>query len=173
MTGLALLKDSPIRKEERAIGAWLKTISFSKDFDVGSRRDNADGYRFKTMWYHGAGKYGQADNIPFLLPVASQEYWMTGHVPFIYRRSDISAPPRKGVFTDAGERSKDDAPSARPLRFLDHGGELHDKLVRGYSTAALAAFGASKPVQQTSVRLPDGHPCKRHRAFSFHSNRTH
>lgn len=160
MTDLARPKDTPIRREERAVGAWLKAIASSSDFDIGRRRDKEDGYRFQTIWYHGIGERGRAGDSPFLLPGASRENWMSGHVPFIYRRSDITAPPRKSVFTDDGERSADGEKSARPLRFLDHGEELHDALVGGYLTASLNTFETTKPVVQTSVRLPEGHPAR-------------
>lgn len=157
MNDRARSNDTPIRNEERAIGAWLRAISSSADFDVGGRVDKEDGYGFQTIWYHGVGERGRAGDSPFLLPGASRENWMTGHVPFIYRRSAITAPPRKGVFTDDGERSTEGLKSARPLHFLDHGGVLHDALVHGYSTGAMEQFGPTKPVVQTSVRLPDGH----------------
>ena len=151
-------RDTPIRKEERAVGAWLRAISSSTDFDVGVRRDKEDGYRFQTIWYHGLGEKGRAGESPFLLPGVSRDSWMTGHVPFIYRRSDISSTPRKGVFTDDGERSGEGERSARPLRFLDHGNEIHDALVNGYSKAAIEIFRTPKPLVHTSVRLPAGHP---------------
>jgi len=160
MNDLARPKDTPIRREEHAIGAWLRAISRSTDFDIARRRDKEDGYGFQTIWYHGVGGKGHAGDSPFLLPGASRDNWMTGHVPFIYRRSVITAPPRKGVFTDDGERSVEGSKSARPLRFLDHGSDLHDALVNGYSTGVMEQFGPTKPVVQTGVRLPDGHPAR-------------
>lgn len=160
LSGLARPKETPIRREERAIGAWLKSITASSDFDIAHRRDRVDDYGFQTIWYHGVGERGIAGDSPFALPGASRESWISGHVPFIYRRSDISAPPRKSVFTDDGERSGDGEKSARPLRFFDHGAELHDALVTGYTAAWLNGFGTAKPVVQTSVRLPDGHPAR-------------
>lgn len=160
MNDRARPNDTPIRKEERAIAAWLRAISSSTDFDVGGRVDKEDGYGFQTIWYHGVGERGRAGDSPFLLPGASRDNWMTGHVPFIYRRSAITAPPRKGVFTDDGERSSEGSKSARPLHFLDHGGDLHDALVHGYSTGVMEQFGPTKPVVQTSVRLPEGHPAR-------------
>jgi len=160
MSDLAHPNETPMRREERAIGAWLKAIKASTDFDIAGRADKEDGYRFQTIWYHGVGERGRAGESPFALPGASRENWMSGHVPFIYRRSDISAPPRKIVFTDDGELGADGTRSGRPLRFLDHGSELHDALVSGYSAAGLSAFGTAKPVLQTSVRLPEGHPAR-------------
>ncbi|WP_161957334.1 SNF2-related protein [Aestuariivirga litoralis] len=151
-------KDTPIRREERAIGAWLKVITASTDFDIGFRRDRSDDYGFHTLWYHGIGGRGPAGESPFVLPGVRRENWMTNHIPFIYRRSDISAPPRKSVFTDDGELGADSERMARPLRFLDHGELMHDVLVAGYEAATLSAFGAVSPVVQTSVRLPQGHP---------------
>ncbi len=152
--------DTPIRREERAIGAWLKSITASSDFDIGYRRDKVDDYGFQTIWYHGVGERGRAGDSPFALSGASRENWMSGHVPFIYRRADISAPPRKIVFTDDGERSGGGERSGRPLRFFDHGAELHDGLVAGYTAACFNGFGTAKPVVQTSVRLPEGHPAR-------------
>ncbi|WP_170446104.1 SNF2-related protein [Ruegeria arenilitoris] len=160
LSELARPTDTPIRREERAIGAWLKTITASRDFDIGYRRDKIDDYGFQTIWYHGVGERGRAGDSPFALPGASRESWMSGHVPFIYRRADISAPPRKVVFTDDGERSGAGERSGRPLRFLDHGSELHDGLVAGYTAACFNRFGTEKPVVQTSVRLPEGHPAR-------------
>ena len=160
MSDLARPNETPIRREERALGAWLKTIKASRDFDTGGRVDKEDGYGFQTIWYHGVGERGRAGEAPFSLPGASRENWMSGHVPFIYRRADISAPPRKIVFTDDGELGADGSRSGRPLRFLDHGSELHDALVSGYAAAGLTAFGKAKPVVQTSVRLPEGHPAR-------------
>jgi ATP-dependent helicase HepA len=160
MSDLARPNETPIRREERALGAWLKTIKASRDFDTGGRVDKGDGYGFQTIWYHGVGERGLAGEAPFSLPGASRENWMSGHVPFIYRRADISAPPRKNVFTDDGELGADGTRSGRPLRFLDHGSELHDALVSGYAAAGLTAFGKAKPVVQTSVRLPEGHPAR-------------
>lgn len=152
--------DTPIRREERAIGAWLKSITASRDFDIGYRRDRVDDYKFQTVWYHSIGERGRMGGSPFALPGALRENWMSGHVPFIYRRADISAPPRKTVFTNDGERSRDGERSGRPLRFLDHGAELHDGLVAGYTTACFNGFGTASPVVQTSVRLPEGHPAR-------------
>ncbi len=160
LSDLARSKDTPIRREERAIGAWLKVITASRDFDVGFRRDRTDDYSFQTIWYHGVGERGRAGESPFSIPGLSRESWMSGHVPFIYRRSDISAPPRKSVHTDDGERSEDGQKSGRPLRFCDHGAELHDALVRGYASDGLSAFSTDKLVIQTSVMLPEGHPAR-------------
>jgi ATP-dependent helicase HepA len=160
MSDLARADETPIRREERALGAWLKTIKASRDFDTGGRLDKEDGYGFQTIWYHGVGERGRAGESPFSLPGASRDNWMSGHVPFIYRRSHISAPPRKIVFTDDGELGADGTRSGRPLRFLDHGSELHDALVAGYAAAGLSSFGTAKPVVQTSVRLPEGHPAR-------------
>lgn len=154
MAELAGPKDTPLRREERALGAWLKTIVKSGDFDVGSRRDNVDGYSFKTLWYHREAARGRASGSPFPLPGVSHESWMSGHLPLIYRRHDISKPPRKSVFTDGGENS------ARPLHFLDHGSDVHDAIVRGYDAASLNTFGAEVPVVQTSAVLPEGHPAR-------------
>ncbi|WP_156829273.1 DEAD/DEAH box helicase [Amorphus coralli] len=154
LSELSRATDTPVRREERAIGAWLKSITASRDFDIGYRRDKVDDYRFQTIWYHGVGEKGRAGDSPFALPGASRENWMSGHVPFIYRRADISSPPRKIVVTDDGERS------GRPLRFFDHGAELHDGLVAGYTAACFNGFGTAKPVVQTSVRLPEGHPAR-------------
>ncbi|WP_143796657.1 hypothetical protein [Paracoccus marinus] len=160
MSDLARPHETPIRREERALGAWLKTIKASRDFDTGGRLDKEDGYACQTIWYHGVGERGRAGESPFSLPGASRESWMSSHVPFIYRRADISAPPRKNVFTDDGELGADGTRSGRPLRFLDHGSELHDALVSGYAAAGLTALGKAKPVVQTSVRLPEGHPAR-------------
>ena len=160
MSDLASPNETPIRHEERAIGAWLKTIKASRDFDTGGRQDREDGYGFQTIWYHGVGDRGRAGESPFALPRASRDNWISGHVPFIYRRSHISAPPRKLVFTDDGELGTDGARSGRPLRFMDHGSELHDALVSGYAAAGFSAFGTTKPVVQTSVRLPEAHPAR-------------
>lgn len=160
MSELGSAKDTPIRREERAIGAWLRTITAASDFDTGKRRDKIDGYGFHTIWYHGVGERGRAGECPFALPGLLRESWMSGHVPFIYRRSDISAPPRKSVFTDDTELGDDGERSARPLRFLDHGAELHDALVSGYAAKSLSEFGAERRIVQTSVRLPEGHPAR-------------
>lgn len=159
LSELARPTDTPIRREERAIGAWLKSVNASRDFDIGYRRDKIDDYGFQTIWYHGVER-GRAGDSPFALPGTSRENWMSGHIPFIYRRAEISAPPRKIVFTDDGERSADGQRSGRPLRFFDHGAELHDGLVAGYTAACLNGFGTAKPIVQTSVRLPEGHPAK-------------
>ena len=160
LSELARPRETPIRREERAIGAWLKSIAASSDFELGHRRDKVDDYGFWTIWYHGVGERGRAGESPFALPGASRESWMSGHVPFIYRRSDISAPPRKSVFTDDGERSRDGERSGRPLRFFDHGADLHDALVAGYTAVSLNSFGTARQVVQTSVRLPEGHPAR-------------
>lgn len=160
MSEQARPKDTPLQREERALKAWLKIISVSSDFDIGYRRDSFDNYEFQTLWYHGVGGRGRAGESPFALPGVAREDWMSGHVPFIYRRSDISAPPRKSVFTDAGEFGGNGEKSARPLRFFDHGSELHDALVAGYMAASVNAFGAGRRVEQISVRLPQGHPAR-------------
>lgn len=160
LSELARPTETPVRREERAIGAWLKAITASSDFDTGYRRDKVDGYGFQTFWYHGIGERGRAGESPFAPPGVSRESWMSGHLPFIYRRSDISAPPRKSVFTDDGERSGNGERSGRPLRFFDHGAKLHDALIAGYTAAFLSSFGTAKQVVQTSVRLPEGHPAK-------------
>lgn len=150
--------DTPVRKEEREIGCWLKTIGASSDFDIGRRKDKIDDYSFRTIWYHATGARNLVSDMPFLLPGASVENWMTGHLPFSYQRSSLSTPPRKGVHTDEGERTDTDTLSARPLRFLDHGGELHDALVEGYRESGSKLFGEGAPLVQTTVRLPKDHP---------------
>ena len=160
LTDLARAKEAPTRREERAVGAWLKAIAASGDFDIGYRSDKIDGYAFQTIWYHGVGGKGRPEESHIALPGASRDSWMSGHVPFIYRRSDISAPPRKSVFTDDGERSVDGERSGRPLRFFDHGAELHDAVVSGYIAEVLSSFGPERPVVQTSVRLPENHPAR-------------
>jgi len=154
MTDLAGRADTPVRREERALGAWLKTIARSEDFDIGSRPDNTDDYRFKTIWYHRLAATGRAGESPFMLPGVGRDCWMSDHLPFIYRRSDISAPPRKAVVTDEGEDK------ARPLHFLDHGSAAHDAIVSGYANATRDLFGPESPVVQASAVLPDGHPAR-------------
>lgn len=160
LSELARQRETPVRREERSIGAWLKTITASGDFDIGFRRDKVDGYGFNTLWYHGVGERGRAGESPFAIPGVSRDSWMSGHVPFIYRRSQISAPPRRSVFTDDGERSIEGEKSGRPLRFFDHGAVLHDAMVAGYTLSCLKDFGTAKPVVQASVRLPEGHPAR-------------
>ncbi|HTM81942.1 SNF2-related protein [Asticcacaulis sp.] len=150
--------DTPLRNEERALGSWLKTIAASTDFDIGQRNDRTDDYSFRTLWYHGTGDRGRAGVSPFLIPGASHDGWMGGHIPFIYRRTDLSARPRKGVFTDDGERAVAGEKSARPLRFLDHGCEVHDAIVTGYTTDLGISFPENLPIEQSVVRLPEGHP---------------
>ena len=152
MTDRAREADTPVRIEERALGAWIKTISRSEDFEIGSRADYVDEYRFRTMWYHRDAASGRAGDSPFTLPGANRDRWMSDHLPFIYRRSEISVPPRKAVFTDEGENT------ARPLHFLDHGSVLHDGIISGYTKATVDHFGPDAPVVQTSVVLPEGHP---------------
>lgn len=150
--------DTPVLKEELSINNWLKAIGASSDFDISWRKDKIDDYPYRTIWYHATGGRGRASEIPFLLPGASTDNWMTGHLPFIYRRSDLSTPPRKGVHTDEGERTDIGTMSARPLRFLDHGGELHDALVAGYLESGAKLFQQERPLVQTAVRLPEDHP---------------
>ncbi|WP_371225372.1 SNF2-related protein [Roseovarius sp. 2305UL8-3] len=154
MQDIARSQDTPVRREERALGAWLQTIGKSDDFNVSSRRDTLDDYRFRTLWYYREAATGRAGASPFQLPATSRDNWMSDHIPFIYRRSDIGTPPRKAVFTDEGEET------ARPLRFLDHGSVVHDTLLRGYAKAVSSQFGPDKPVVQTSVILPEGHPAR-------------
>src|SRR5690606_983140 len=77
LSELARAKETPIRREERAIGAWLKAITASSVVDTGYRRDKVDGYGFKTFWYHGIGDRGRAGESPFALPGASRESWMS------------------------------------------------------------------------------------------------
>ena len=144
--------DTPVRKEERALGAWLKTIGKSTDFDIDHRRDIIGNYGFHTVWYHRSGGRGRAGGSPFLLPGVAGENWMSNHLPFIYYRSVLSEPPRKTVVTDQGEDS------ARPLHFFDHGNLVHDALVSGYADAVLDAYGSEQPVTQTGAVLPAGHP---------------
>lgn len=143
--------DTPVRKEECALNGWLKIIGKSADFDIARRSDKVDDYKFHTIWYHGVGAKGQAGESPFGLPGVARDRWMSDHVPFIYRRSDIASPPRKTVVTDQGEET------ARPLHFLDHGNLIHDAIVDGYANAALAPYTSQSPVAQTSVLLPEGH----------------
>lgn len=152
MTDSARPTDTPVRKEERAFDAWLKIIRKSADFDIGGRLDKVDGYGFQTIWYHGVGERGRAGYSPFNLPGAARDNWMSDHIPFIFRRSKMSAPPRKTVVTDEGEDT------ARPLHFLDHGSLVHDAILDGYADTALGTYGPEQPVTQTSVMLPEGHP---------------
>lgn len=149
---------TPVRNEERALESWLKTIAASTDFDIGRRHDRTDEYAFQTLWYHATSDRGRAGVSPFLLPGTSHDGWMGGHIPYIYRRSDLSARPRKGVFTDDGERAQAGEKSARPLRFLDHGCDVHDAMVRGYAADLGISFPENGPTDHSIVRLPEGHP---------------
>ncbi len=161
MQDIARPQDTPVRREERALGAWLQAIGKSDDFDVSSRRDTLDDYRFRTLWYYREAATGRAGDSPFQLPATSRDNWMSDHIPFIYRRSDIGTPPRKAVFTDEGEET------ARPLHFLDHGSVVHDTLLRGYAKAISSQFGPDTPVVQTSVILPEGHPARKVGSLAF------
>jgi ATP-dependent helicase HepA len=143
---------TPVAKKESAISIWLKTMDRAGDFDVGRRTDKVDSYRFRTLWYPRQAASGRAGQSPFLLPGVNHERWMSDHLPFILRRSDVSSPPRRTVLTDEGE----DTP--RPLHFFDNGSVIFDTLVGGYCAAAASTFGRSKRLTQTVVMMPEGHP---------------
>lgn len=78
--------------------------------------------------------------------------WMSGHVPFIYRRRDIGTPPRVTVHTDEGESA------GRLLRFLDHGDPLHDSLLQGLIQLATQTLGPAGSPKIRTVRFPKEHP---------------
>lgn len=143
---------TPVAQKESAITIWLKTIDRVGDFDVGRRTDKVDSYRFRTLWYPRQAASGRAGESPFQLPGVSRDRWMSDHLPFILRRSDVSSPPRRTVLTDEGE----DTP--RPLHFLDNGNVIFDALVGGYCAAAASTFCRAKRLVQSVVMMPEGHP---------------
>lgn len=145
---------TPIQKEEKNLNGWLKIISKSSDFDIRKRTDRKQNYTFDTIWYHKSATKTRTEDSPFLLPGVPRDDWMSDHIPFIYKRSHISLPPHKAVFTDAGEQS------ARPLRFLDHGSTIHDALISGYTGSFLEPYAKGNPLVQAVVSLPENHPIR-------------
>lgn len=133
---------------ERALRAWLTLIERSDTFAVGHRRDRLDPeVRFMTIWYRS--KPTMFD--PFQIAGVDGDNWMTGHVPFIAARRHLEQPPRVTVNTDEGEEG------GRPLRFLDHGDEIHDSLVEGFLGYAGAICSRSQP-HQLQIALDPRHP---------------
>ncbi|WP_347708437.1 SNF2-related protein [Sphingosinicella sp. YJ22] len=133
---------------ERALRGWLTLIERSDTFAVDHRRDRLDpDVRFMTIWYRS--KPAMFD--PFQIAGVEGNNWMTGHVPFITARRHLAQPPRMTVNTDEGEEG------GRPLRFLDHGDEVHDSLVDGFLSYAGTNCSPSQP-QPLQVALDPRHP---------------
>lgn len=133
---------------ERALRGWLTLLERSDTFSIGHRRDRLDpDVRFMTIWYRS--KAAMFD--PFQIAGVGGNGWMAGHAPFITSRRHLAQPPRMTVSTDEGEEG------GRPLRFLDHGDEVHDSLVEGFLSYAGAICMPAQP-HQVQIALDPRHP---------------
>lgn len=135
---------------EEGLRGMTDLLSRAHLFDIGSRTDIDDeDFRFSTIWYPDRRR----DAAPIRLTELDQgPTWMSGHVPFIYRRRDIAAPPRVTVATDEGESG------GRLLRFLDHGDALHDGILEELVGLAARTLGPALSPKVRTVRFPEGHP---------------
>lgn len=148
-------RDAPfISRAEDALRGWMNLMSKGRFFALGVRSDHQDdSLRFSTIWYAD-----DPADAPFPVPdipvpdVPRGSRWMSGHVPFLYRRRDLARPPRNAVHTDDGEQG------GRLLRFLDHGDALHDQLVDGFIDFSRKALGEPTKPQYRVVLFPPGHP---------------
>lgn len=148
-------RDAPfVTRAEDALRGWTNLMSKGRFFALGVRNDHEDdSVRFSTIWYADdpADAPFQVPDIP-VPDVPRGSHWMSGHVPFLYRRRDLARPPRNAVHTDDGEQG------GRLLRFLDHGDALHDRLVEGFIEFSKKAFGEPAKPQYRVVLFPPGHP---------------
>lgn len=133
---------------ERAFRGWLDFIGKSETLAIDYRRDrrNRD-VKFMTIWYRSK----QARYQPFEISGLEGLNAMDGHVPFIAERRRLGQPLAMTVVSDAGEEG------GRPLRFLDHGDEVHDSLVAGFLSSVPLACKAD-PVMAVQVAFDPGHP---------------
>lgn len=122
-------------RSERALEGLLLLADKGGFFQISVRRDHViPERRFSTIWYPEGGEKNATIGLPDnsigrtsgdLEMRPRKQTWMTGHIPFLVRRRQLSRPPANTVHTDDGE------PNGRPLRFLDHGDSLHDALITG------------------------------------------
>lgn len=133
---------------EKAFRGWLDLIRKSEIFAIDHRLDRFDrNIKFMTLWYRSK----QARYEPFEVSGLEGGNAMEGHVPFIIERRRLSQPLKMTVVSDAGEEG------GRPLRFLDHGDEVHDSLVAG-SLLSTPSLCPSHPVNAVQVAFDPGHP---------------
>lgn len=140
-------------RSEEGLRGLTDLLARAHLFDVSSRPEvgNPD-VRFSTIWYSGG-----RDAAPFRIAELDRgSSWMSGHVPFIYRRRDIGRPPRVTVRTDEGDTG------GRLLRFMDHGEPVHDDLLQGLIHLAAQSLGSPAKPQIRTVRFPEGHPMLTH-----------
>ncbi len=141
-------RDTLTSASERALRRWLDFISKSEIFDVRPKRDRVNQeVKFSTFWYRS-----KKDRFrPFQLAGVDGENWIEGHVPFILARRHLYQPPLITVQTDDGETG------GRPLRFFDHGDEVHDSLVAGF-IAYTAATCNPERLMAAQVAFDPRHP---------------
>ncbi len=141
-------QDTLTSASERALRRWLDFIGKSEILDVRFRSDRVDQkIKFATLWYKSKKDHFH----PFQLAGVDGRNWMEGHIPYILSRQHLRQPPLMTVRTDDGEVG------GRPLRFLDHGDEVHDSLVAGFISLAGEICKADQP-QVAQVAFDPRHP---------------
>ncbi|AWU98122.1 DEAD/DEAH box helicase family protein [Azospirillum ramasamyi] len=159
-------RDAPLSaRAEDALRGWTNLMLKGRFFDLGRRKDHKDeNIRFSTLWYVDDPADAPfpvpempvpelPDDDPAMTRPRRGNLWMSGHVPFLYRRRDLARPPRNTVNTDDSEKG-----GGRLLRFLDHGDALHDRLVDGFIEFSRNALGEPAKPQYRVVLFPPGHP---------------
>ncbi|MBK9371647.1 MAG: hypothetical protein IPN01_36070 [Deltaproteobacteria bacterium] len=89
-------------------------------------------------WRHTAQK-------PWSVRLLTERPWAS----LLVRRAKLRQPPQREVRDDKGD--------LHPLRFFDHGSELHDGLVKGWLREGLADPKRPQPTQ-LALTVPDDHP---------------
>jgi ATP-dependent helicase HepA len=144
--------DGYTARAEEAVRGWLDLMSRAHLFEVGSRRDHKDEYRFWTIWH------SSRNAVAFDVPELKGRNSLDGHAPFVVHRKHLAAPPRSTVHTDDGERGEHGERTGRPLRFFDHGDALHESLIRGFAELARKTICNPARVEARVVLFPEGHP---------------
>lgn len=108
-------------RSEFGLKGFLDLLHRANVFDIGVRKEKeGEGLKFSTLWYGGERK-----NPDISISEIQRGGWMTGHIPFLWRRSHLARPPRNTVHYDEGDVG------GRLLRFLDHGEIVHEEIIGG------------------------------------------
>lgn len=137
------------QRREEALRGWTDLLSRSRLLAFGSKADLVEPeFRFSTVWYPD-----RRDTAPLRISeLDAGPTFISGHQPFLWRRSGMMGVPRRLVATDEGEEN------GRPLRFLDDGDALHDALVSECIQEASRTLGEPARPKIKAVRFPEGHP---------------
>jgi ATP-dependent helicase HepA len=125
---------------EQALLGWLYAAKAVGAYQL--RSDGGGVLRLgdplNPAWRHTAPK-------PWSVRILTERPWAS----LLVRRAKLRQPPQREVRDDKGD--------LHPLRFFDHGSELHDGLVKGWRSEGMADPERPQPTQ-LALTVPDDHP---------------